>query len=104
MVFLGRISKKLLYCGILHQHPQFFLNTKFHPKIKILKFGTKAALIGYFGLEFQKTNVAFEFVNMQSFIQKKKGFKLETKNTLFRYLSCNLIKTIIKFLISTREL
>ena len=31
-----------------------FPNTKFRPKIKILKFGTKIALIGYFGLEFQK--------------------------------------------------
>ena len=37
--------------------------------MKIFKFGTKIALIGYFGLEFQKTNVAFitsilEFVNL----------------------------------------
>ena len=27
---------------------------------KILKFGTKIALIEYFGQEFQKTNVVFE--------------------------------------------
>ena len=47
-----------------------FFQTKLCPKIKILKFG-------YFGLEFQKTNVEFEisileFVNMQSFTQKTK--------------------------------
>ena len=53
---------------------------KFLPTTKILKFGTKIALIGYFRLEFQKTNVAFEisileFGNMQSFIQKQKNFK-----------------------------
>ena len=77
------------YCDVLHQHPQIFPNTKFRPKIKILKFGTKIALIGYFGLEFQKPNVLFkisilEFVNMQPFIQKQKSFKLGTKNTLFR--------------------
>ena len=64
-------------CGILHQHPQILPNTAFRPKIKILKFGTKIALIGYFGLEFQKTSVVFEisileFLKMQSFIQKQK--------------------------------
>ena len=47
----------------------------------ILKFRTKIALMGYFGLEFQKTNVIFEmsiheYVNTQSFIQKQKSFKL----------------------------
>ena len=41
--------------------------------MRILKFGTKIVLIGYFGLEFQKTNVAFkisilEFVNLQILI------------------------------------
>ena len=76
-VFLGRNSKKLLYCGILHQHSQIFQNTKFRPRLEILKFGTKNGLIGYFRLEFQKTIVVFEtsilkFVNMQSFIQKQK--------------------------------
>ena len=63
-----------------------------HPKIKILKFGSKIALFGYFGQEFQKNNVVFEirifeFANMQSFIQKEKNFKLGTKNTLFGYVS-----------------
>ena len=67
-----------------------FFQTKFCPKIKIFKFGTKIVLIGYFGLEFQKTNVEFqisilEFVKMQSFIQKQESFKLGTRNTLLRY-------------------
>ena len=67
-----------------------FFQAKFCPKIKILKFGTKIVLIGYFELEFQKANVEFEisileFINMQSFIQKQKNFKLGTKNTLLRY-------------------
>ena len=51
---MGWNSEKLLCCGILHQHPQIFLKAKFQTKIKILKFGTKTALIGYFRLEFQK--------------------------------------------------
>ena len=51
------------------------------PKIKILKFGTKIAVIGYFGLEFQNTNVVFEisileFVNMQRFILNQKTLNL----------------------------
>ena len=79
--------EKLLYCGILHQHPQFFRNTKSCPKIKIPKFIIKIALIGYFGLGFQKTNVVFEinileFVTMQSSTKKQKSFKVETKNIL----------------------
>ena len=54
-----------------------FFQTKLCPKIKIIKFATKIVLIGYFGLEFRKTNVEFEisileFVNMQSFTQKTK--------------------------------
>ena len=58
--------------------------TKFCPKIKLLKFWTKIVLIGYFGLEFQKANVEFEistleFVNMQSFIQKLKKINLGPK-------------------------
>ena len=81
---MGWNSKKLLYCDILHQHPQISPNAKFRPKIKILKFGTKIDLIGYFGLEFQKTNVAFEisifeFVNIQCFIQKQKKLNLGPK-------------------------
>ena len=55
--------------------------------MKILKFENKIVLIwyiGYFGLEFQKTDVIFEistleFVNMQRFIQKQKIFKIGTK-------------------------
>ena len=61
-----------------NQLPRICLIGKFCPKIKILKFGNKITLIGYFPLEFQKTNVIFEisileFVNMQSFIQKQKN-------------------------------
>ena len=80
--------------------------TKCCPKVKILKFGAKIVLIGYVGLEFQKTNVEFEitileFVNMQSFIQKQNIFKI---GTLLRYFfCCNFTKTIIKLLISTLE-
>ena len=81
-VFLGWNSKKLLCCGILHLHSQIF-KTKFRSKIKIFKFGTKIALAGYFGLEFQKLVLfeisIFEFVNMQSFIQKKKTLNLGPK-------------------------
>ena len=73
-VFLGWISEKLLYCGVLNEHPHIFPNAKFHPKIKTLKFGTEIALITFFGPGFQIINVVFEiiifkFVNMQSFIQ-----------------------------------
>ena len=75
-VFLDWNSKKLLHCSTLHQHPQIFLNTKFQPKIKIYKFGTKTTLINWvFSGEITKTYVVYEisfleFVNMQSFIQK----------------------------------
>ena len=67
----------------LDQHTQIVSN-KFCPKIKIRKFGTKIVLTGYFGLESQKANVEFEisifeFVNKQSFIQKRKIFKLGSK-------------------------
>ena len=60
MGIFGWNQKKLLYCGILHQHPQVFPNTKFRPKIKVHKFGTKITLIWYFKLEFKKANVIFE--------------------------------------------
>ena len=45
-------------------------------QIKILKFGTKIALIGYLGLEFQKANVVFEIsilevVSMKRFPKTK---------------------------------
>ena len=91
--FLDWNSQKLLHCDILHQHPEIFPNTTFRPNMKILKFENKIVLIwyiGYFGLEFQKTDVIFEistleFVNMQRFIQKQKIFKIGTKNTSRRY-------------------
>ena len=104
VIFLGKklinVRPKLSYLDIFWQElkkatvmryftsapsRQIFPNTKFLPKIKILKFRTKIALIGYFGLEFQKVNAVFEIsiielVNMQNFIQKqKKKIKLVTK-------------------------
>ena len=96
VIFLGKklinVRPKLSYLDIFWQElkkatvmryftsapsRQIFPNTKFLPKIKILKFRTKIALIGYFGLEFQKVNAVFEIsiielVNMQNFIQKQK--------------------------------
>ena len=53
------------------------------------------AVIGYFGLQFQKTKDVFEmsileFVNKQSFIQKQKNFKLGSKDTLFRYFRASI--------------
>ena len=93
-VFLVWNSKKLLYCGILHQHTQIFLNTKFQLEIKILKLETKIALIGFFQLEFLKDNDVSEislldFVNMQNFIKKQENFKFGQV-----FLGCNLTKTI----------
>ena len=35
----GLQLEKATVCGILHQHPQIFSNTKFRPKRRILKFG-----------------------------------------------------------------
>ena len=89
VIFLGKkallnVGPKLSYLGIFGLElekttvlwyftlaPSNF--SKILLKIKILKFRTKTALIEYFGLEFQNTNVAFEisileFVNMESFI------------------------------------
>ena len=67
--------------------------------MKILDFWTKIALIGYFGLEFRKPGIickisTLEFVNLQSFIQKQKNFKLGTKNALFGYLGWNVEKLL----------
>ena len=68
----------------------YTLQSQNSSKIKLLRFEVKISLIGYFGLEFLKTNVVFEigileFVSKQRFIQKQKIFKLGTKTTLFRY-------------------
>ena len=63
----------VFYITTLNFFCQRYHHQKFPAKMKILKFGTKIALIGYLGLEFQKTNVAFkinilEFVNLQILI------------------------------------
>ena len=101
VIFLAKkllnVGLKLSYFGIFGQDlnkatvlwyftsaPSNFSIHKTPFKIKILKFGDKIALIGYFGIEFQNTNVVFEisileFVNMQSFIQKPKTLNLRPK-------------------------
>ena len=82
-VFLGWNSAKLLCCDILHQHPQIFLNAKFQPKIKLLKFGTKTALI-LLSARISKTNVVFEIsifeiVNMKVSFKNKKTLNMGPK-------------------------
>ena len=92
---LGQKAKKLLYYGILHQHPQIFPNTKFRPKIKILKFGTKNCSYWVFWTAISKTNVVFEisileFVNIQSFTQKQKSvgiFRLQFNKNYYQVLN-----------------
>ena len=116
LIFLAKntflnVGPKLFYLGIFAVElekatvPWFFyistlkfFQTKFCPKIRILKFGTKIVLIGCFELKFQKTNVEFEisileFVNMQSFIQKQKNFG--AKNTLLRYFWAAIRKKLL---------
>ena len=97
-VFLGWNSKKLLYWGFFYISTLKFVQKKFCPKTKLLKFGTQIVSTGYFGLEFQKTDVEFEisileFVNLQSFIQKQTIFKLGTKNTLLRHFWAAVYKS-----------
>ena len=107
--FLGWNSQNLLHCDILRQHPEIFPNTTFRPNMKILKFENKIVLIwyiGYFRLEFQKTDVVFEIKNLLIYnvsSKNKKSLKLGPKIPHVGILGCNLIKTIIRFLISTLE-
>ena len=69
----------IFYISIL----KFLETQNFVKKFKILKFGTKIALIGYLGLEFHKTNIfdinILEFVNMQRLIQNQKTLILGPK-------------------------
>ena len=102
MSYLGICGLELKKATVLW----YFTSAPSKTKIKILKFGTKIVLIGYFGLEIQKSNFVFvisilEFDNMQSFIQKQETFKLGSKNTLFRYFWA--IKTTTTFLIGSLE-
>ena len=99
MSYLGICGLELKKATVLW----YFTSAPSKTKIKILKFGTKIVLIGYFGLEIQKSNFVFviEFNNMQSFIQKQETFKLGSKNTLFRYFWA--IKTTTTFLIGSLE-
>ena len=73
----------------------------FKKKNKILGFGTKIGLIGYFGLKFQKTVMSY-LKSASSYLLTYKALS-KTKTTLnlgprIPYLG-NLIKAIIKFLI-----
>ena len=68
--------------------PSKFSNIKFYPKMKVYKFGTKIALIGYFVLEFQKTNVVFEigtleFFKLRNFMEKLKYLNLAKKSLIW---------------------
>ena len=70
-------------------------------KKKILEFGTKIGLIGYFWLKFQKTVMSY-LKSASSYLLTYKALS-KTKTTLdlgprIPYLG-NLIKAIIKFLI-----
>ena len=64
-----------------------FFETKFRPKIKILKFGTN--WVFWTGtsknVEFEISILDLEFVNMLKSHPKTKNFKFRTKNTLLRY-------------------
>ena len=73
------------YCTVIFciSTLKFFQTQNFVQKWKSLNLGPNA-VIGLFGLEFQKTNVVFaisifEFVNMQRFIQNQKTLNLQLK-------------------------
>ena len=94
MSYLGIFGLKLekrLYCGISHQHSLVFRNRKFRKQeIKILKFGTKIALTGYFSWNFEKLmlylkSASSNLPTCKVISENKKNFKLGTKNILFRY-------------------
>ena len=83
------------YCHIPNQTPPNCLIAKFCAKI--LKFGTKNALFGYFGLRFWKTVVisevsTLEFALLQSFLKKNKNLKFGTKNARFLYFGAGIWK------------
>ena len=66
------------YFHVSNQHPQICLVAKFGAKIKILKFGTKNVLFGYFwAWNLKKTIVRFEistfkYVYLQNITKKQK--------------------------------
>ena len=75
-------TKKI--CCISNKRPPNCLIAKYRAKVRILKFGTKKALLKYFGQQFWKTIVIFEistleFALLQSFVQKIKILKFGKK-------------------------
>ena len=90
--FWARILKN--YCHIGHQHLQISVIAKLYKETKMLKFGTKNALLGIFdekcliwvflGKNFKKNIVIFEistlkFVYLQNFTKKQKCLNLGSK-------------------------
>ena len=71
-VFLGWNSKKL---GFFYISTLKLFQTKFCPKIKILKFGTKIALIGYLGI------LDWNFKNLMSNLKSASSNLLTCKNS-----------------------
>ena len=85
------------YCHIhnCNQRPPGCIIAKFRAKIRILEFGTRNALFGYFGQQFRKTIAIFaiiarEFALLQSLVQKIKILKLGTKNARFSYFGAEI--------------
>ena len=95
MPYLGffrlTFERKLL----LHlKQPRILQNAKLHAKLKILKFGTKYALFGYFWAEILKNIVIFEVnalecVYLQCFVRKSKFLNLEQKMVYLGVLGSN---------------
>ena len=96
MLYLGLWAGMLKnYCHICDQRLLIYRIAKFRSKIRIFKFGTKNALFGCFGQQFQKTIVIFEisalqFTLLQSLMQKIKALKFGTKNARFAYIGTGI--------------
>ena len=96
MVYLGLwVGILKNYCHICNQSPPIVLFATFRRKTRILQFGTKNALLGWFGQEFWKTMVTFvisvfEFAILQSLAQKIRIFKFEAKNARFAYFGAGI--------------
>ena len=88
LFFLVGIWKE--YCHIWNQHPQIFLFAKFPGKIKIPKFGTKDALLGYFRARNLKSYCHIWKQHLRicwiaKFCEENKMPKFGSKNVLFEY-------------------
>ena len=86
--------KLLLYL----KQPRILQNAKLHAELKILKFGTKYALFGYFWAEILKNIVIFEVsalecVYLQCFVRKSKFLNLEQKWFIWVFWVAILKKT-----------